>query len=189
MLKELVMKNRSCRRFHQEIPVQRETLEQLIDLSRYVASPHNMQPLKYLIFCDEENNEKIFSTISWARYIESWKGPAQGERPPSYIIMLGDTAIKDHFEREAGIAAQTIMLGATEIGYGGCILGSAHQDKLREYLKIDNRYRILLVLAIGKPAEKVVLEEAGPDGDIKYWRDKDDVHHVPKRKLEDIILE
>jgi nitroreductase len=102
--------------------------------------------------------------------------------------MVGDTEIRDSFGREAGIAAQTIMLGATEMGYGGCILGSAHQRDLRDYLKIDKRYEILLVLAIGKPAEKSVIEEVGADGDIKYWRDRDGVHHVPKRKLKDIIL-
>jgi nitroreductase len=188
MLKDLVIKNRSYRRFKQDITVERDTLIQLIDTARLVGSPHNLQPLKYMVFCDAETNEKIFSTLSWAMYLKDWQGPAQGERPPSYIIILGDKEISDRFERDAGIAAQTIMLGATEMGYGGCILGSAKHDKLREFLKIPERYQIMLVLAIGKPGEKVVIEEVGADGSIKYWRDKDDVHHVPKRELKDIIL-
>jgi nitroreductase len=189
MLRDLVIKNRSYRRFKQDIAVGRDTLKQLVDLARVTASPHNMQPLKYILSCDAETNEKIFSTLSWAKYIEDWAGPAPGERPPAYIIILGDTEISHGFERDAGIAAQTIMLGAVEMGYGGCIMGSAHQEKLRNFLKIDKRYQIMLVLPIGKPAEKSIIEETGPDGDIKYWRDSNDVHHVPKRALDDIILE
>jgi nitroreductase len=189
MLKYLVKKNRSYRRFRQEIAVERDTLVQLVDLARIASSPHNLQPLKYILSCDAETNEKIFSTLSWAMYLKDWVGPAPGERPPSYIIILGDKEIGSSFERDAGIAAQTIMLGAVEMGYGGCILGSAHHDKLRSFLKIDDRYQIMLVLAVGKPGEKVVIENVGPDGDIKYWRDQDGVHHVPKRALKDIILE
>jgi nitroreductase len=188
MFKDLVLKNRSHRRFQEDIPVERETLVQLIDLARHVASPHNLQPLKYMIFCDAEVNEKIFRTISWAMYLKDWPGPKPGERPPSYIIVLGDSEISISCERDAAIAAQTIMLGATELGYSGCMLGSPKRDMLREFLKIPERYQIMLVLAIGKPGEKVVIDEVGADGSIKYWRDQDDVHHVPKRKLEDIVL-
>jgi nitroreductase len=188
MLKDLIMKNRSHRRFQEDIPVERDTLVQLIDLARNVASPHNLQPLIYMVFCDAEANEKIFSTISWAMYLKDWPGPKPGERPPSYIIILGDSEISTSCERDAAIAAQTIMLGATELDYSGCILGSAKHDMLREFLKIPERYQIMLTLAIGKPGEKVVIDEVGADGSIKYWRDKDDVHHVPKRKLEDIVI-
>ena len=120
--------------------------------------------------------------------MRSWSGPAEGERPSAYIVILGDTEISKSFGCDHGIAAQSIMLGATERGLGGCMIGSIKKNALRETLEIPERYEIQLVLALGKPAETVVLEDVGPDGDIKYYRDEADVHHVPKRSLDDLIL-
>ena len=119
----------------------------------------------------------------------SWSGPEEGERPSAYIVILGDTELNKSFGCDHGIAAQSIMLGATERGLGGCMIGSIDRDELRQVLDIPERYEILLVLALGKPNETVVLEEVGPDGDIKYYRDEEDVHHVPKRSLAELVLE
>ncbi|UCC65331.1 MAG: nitroreductase family protein [Anaerolineae bacterium] len=124
----------------------------------------------------------------WAGYLQDWSGPAEGERPAAYVIALGDTELRREFDRDLGIAAQTIMLAATERGLGGCMIGSIDREQLRGVLDVPERYRILLVLALGKPAEKVLLEPVGPDGNIRYYRDEDDVHHVPKRSLEEVIL-
>ena len=117
-----------------------------------------------------------------------WSGPEEGERPSAYIVILGDTELRKGFGCDHGIAAQSIMLGATERGFGGCMIGSIDRPELRQVLDIPERYEILLVLALGKPAETVVLEDVGPDGDIKYYRDDEDVHHVPKRTLDELIL-
>ena len=81
-----------------------------------------------------------------------------------------------------------MMLGATERGLGGCMIGSIQKDDLRKVLDIPEQYEIVLVLALGKPAEKVVIDDVGPDGSYRYYRDDEDVHHVPKRSLEDIIV-
>ncbi len=188
MIRELVTKNRSYRRFHQEVPVERETLRELVDLGRLSASAANKQPLKYILSCEAERNALIFPCLRWAGYIKDWRGPAEGERPAAYIIVLGDTRISPGFLCDHGVAAQSIMLGATEKGLGGCILAAVQRTKLRKLLQIPEHYEILLVLALGKPREKVTLETVGPDGDIKYWRDEDQVHHVPKRALDDIIV-
>ena len=188
MIRELVTKNRSYRRFHQEVPVERETLRELVDLGRLSASAANKQPLKYILSCEAERNALIFPCLRWAGYIKDWRGPAEGERPAAYIIVMGDTSISPAFLCDHGVAAQSIMLGATEKGLGGCILAAVQRTKLSKLLQIPEQYEILLVLALGKPREKVTLETVGPDGDIKYWRDKDQVHHVPKRKLDDIIV-
>ena len=102
--------------------------------------------------------------------------------------MVGDTKISKTFECDHGIAAQSILLGASELGFGGCMLGSINKAALKKDLKISPRYKILLVIALGKPKEKVVIEKKKNGGNIKYWRDNKNVHHVPKRKLEDIIL-
>ena len=189
MLKELVKRNRSYRRFFEDHPVSVETLRGLVDLARQTASAANRQPLKYMLSNANPRNEGIFDCLAWAAYIKEWKGPAPGERPAAYIIMLGDKDIADNYWCDPGIAAQTILLGAVEQDLGGCILGAIQKDKLRKSLEIPDRYEILYVLALGKPRETVVLEPLGADGDIKYWRGADDIHHVPKRSLDEIIVD
>jgi len=188
MIRDLVVKNRSYRRFHQEFVIERETLRQLVDLARLSASAANMQPLKFVLSCDPQRNVLIFPHLAWAGYLRDWPGPSEGERPSAYIIILGDTEIRGSFGCDHGIAAQSILLGATERGLGGCIIGSVRRQALREALGVPSRYEILLVLALGKPKEKVVIEKVGPAGDIKYWRDSEGVHHVPKRSLDDMIV-
>ena len=189
MLKDLVRKNRSYRRFHQEVPVEGETLRELVDLARLSASGANRQPLKFILVSDPATNAQIFPHLSWAGYLKDWGGPAEGERPAAYVVILGDTQITPSFGCDECIAAESIMLGATERGLGGCIMRSVNRDALREILDIPERYKILLVLALGKPAEQVVIEAVGPDGDIRYYRDEQGVHHVPKRALEELILQ
>jgi nitroreductase len=187
-LRELVLKNRSYRRFKQEISIDIETLKQLVELARLSASGANLQPLKYMLCNDAKKNEEIFPSLAWAGYLRDWPGPRQGERPSAYIIVLGDKNISKSFGCDHGIAAQSILLGATEKGLGGCIIGSIKREALRTALRIPVQYEILLVIALGTPKETVRLEEAGPDGNIKYWRDEDDIHHVPKRSLEEMII-
>jgi nitroreductase len=189
MLRELVLKNRSYRRFKQDIAIDRNTLLELVDLARLSSCTRNRQPLKYMVSCDIEKNRRIFDCLTWARDLKDWGGPAEGERPSAYIIILGDTGISKVFDQDAGIATQSIMMGAVDKGYGGCILASVNRKKLSASLKIDDRYEIILVLALGIPAEKVVIENLPADGDTRYWRDKDEVHHVPKRALKDIVIE
>ena len=188
MIRDLVMQNRTCRRFYQEVAVEPETLRELVDLARCSSSGANRQPLKYILSCEPEKNALIFSQLGWAGYLKDWPGPPEGERPSAYIIMLGDTEISKNYFCDHGIAAQSIFLGAREKGLGGCIHAGVKRDELSKALGIAPRYEILLVLSLGKPKEKVVFETVGPDGDIKYWRDKDGVHHVPKRRLDDIII-
>jgi nitroreductase len=188
MLEDLVRKNRSCRRFHQDVSVDIETLRALVNLARLSASGSNLQPLKYILSCQPETNARIFPHTRWAGYLKDWPGPAEGERPAAYIVILGDTDIRKSFGCDHGIAAQSIMLGATERGLGGCMIGSIDKGGLRQVLGIPDRCEILLILALGKPKETVVLEEVGPDGSTKYYRDAQGVHHVPKRSLDELIL-
>lgn len=188
MLEELVARNRSYRRFYEAEDIKEGTLRELVDLARLSASGANRQPLKYLLSSAHQRNKLIFPHLSWAAYLRDWRGPEEGERPSAYIIVLGDVDICESFGVDHGIAAQSILLGATERGLGGCIIASVDRDALREALEIDPRFKILLVLALGKPKETVVIEPIGPDGDVKYWRDANGVHHLPKRGLDDIIV-
>lgn len=186
MLKSLVRKTRSYRRFKQT-PVPRQTLLDLVDLARLCPSGANRQPLKYALSCDPERNARVFACLSWAAYLGQWT-PADGERPTAFIVVLCDTAVSKAAGCDHGIAAQTIALGAMEKGLGACMVGSVKREQLAQALGLDPRYEILLVIALGEPGEKVVLEDVTPGGDIKYWRDTKGVHHVPKRLLKDIVV-
>jgi nitroreductase len=186
-LKDLVFKTRSCRRFEESRRIDFKTLENLVDLARFSASGANRQPLKYLLYNSPEDCARVFHSLLWAAYLADWSGPEAGERPSAYIIILGDKEISEGFGVDHGIAAQSIMLGATEAGFGGCMIASVRRDILREEFKIPERFEILLVLALGKPVENVIIDDI-KDGDVKYWRDDKKNHHVPKRPLDELII-
>ena len=181
------MQTRSFRRFRQAEPIAVETLKELIDLARLGGSARNVQPLKYLLVNTPAQSAEIFPHLGWAGYLKNWQGPVEGERPSAYIICLLDTRISNEAECDMGIATQNILLGATEKGLGGCRIASFSR-KLQVILDMPDHLQILLVLALGKPKETVLLEDSSPDGNIKYWRDENQVHHVPKRSLEEIII-
>lgn len=188
MFKDLILKNRTYRRFFQNEVVSRQTLTELVDLARLSASASNLQPLKYILSNDSKLNSEIFPCLAWAGYLKDWPGPIEGERPSAYIVMLGDTSVGRTFGSDQGISAQSIMLGAAEKGLGGCMIASVQKQKLREVLNIPEHLEILLVLAIGKPKENVVIEKMPPSGEVRYWRSEDGTHHVPKRSLDEIII-
>lgn len=189
MMKELVRKNRTFRRFYQDFSIERGTLEELIDLARLSSCGANLQSLKYIISNEPAKNAIVFEHLKWAGYLTDWPGPEEGERPSAYIIMLGDKEISKNYFWDHGIAAQSILLGACEKGLGGCMFGSVDKEGLKNKLNIPERYELLMVIALGKPKEVVVLEEIEEGGSIKYWRDEKGVHHVPKRKLKNILLD
>lgn len=187
VLLKLIKANRSYRRFVESEPISMEVLKELVELARFSASGSNLQPLKFYLSNSPERNEKIFSTLAWAGYLRDWEGPAAGERPSAYILILGDDSIRKSVGCDHGIAAQSIMLGAAARGLGGCMIGSIQRKELAAILNLPDSLSILLVLALGKPAENVVLEEAEAGG-IEYYRDENDIHHVPKRPLEELIV-
>ena len=187
-LAALVQKNRSYRRFDEQYLVDRSILHDLIKLAQYCPTGNNMQPLKFWLSNTKPMNEAIFQHLGWAASLKEWKGPNVGERPVAYIIILGDTRIQVNFGVDFGIAAQTILLGAVEKDLGGCMIASIHRDELAEALNIPDHFRILLVVALGKPVEGVVTEPIGADGSVRYYRDSNLVHHVPKRSLDELIV-
>jgi len=188
MMRELVTRSRSRRRFQEERQVGSEVLTELIEIARLTPSASNKQPLKYLLSRTREGDDAIFGCLAWAFHLKDWPGPAPGERPAAYVVILGDKEIAETVPWDHSVAAQTIMLAAVEKGLGGCIIASIDRERLRKELALPARYHILLVVALGYPHETVVLEEMR-GGDYKYWRDKEGVHHVPKRSLADLILE
>lgn len=186
--KDLVKSNRSCRRFDNSFSLDTQTLTDLVELARYTASGANNQPLKYIISSSREQNDKIFSCLTWAAYLKEWKGPEPSEQPTGYIVILGDTTIANNFWCDHGIAAQTMLLGARAKGLAGCMFAAINIKKLKELLGIGDQLEVKLVIALGKPVEEACIDDVEPGGDIRYFRDENQVHHVPKRKLDELIF-
>lgn len=186
--RELVLATRSTRRFNGQKQVALDTLRQLIDLARQTSSSRNRQPLKYILINGNHGRAEVFSCLNWAKALDKWGGPSEQERPAAYVIILGDTTISDNFSADPGISSQTIMLAARTFGLGGCILASADRDMLRAKFQIPAHLEIVLTLALGEPAEEIQLETMS-DGETRpYWRDEQDVHHVPKRPLAEVTF-
>lgn len=186
-VKDALRLSRSYRRFDESVRIPEEDLLTIVDAARLSPSGRNAQPLKFYVSSDPETNALIFQTLAWAGYLPEWEGPTEGERPAAYIIQLLDTGISKTTFADEGITAQSMLLQAVELGYGGCIVASVKRDSLRQILGIPDKFEIKHVIALGRPVEKVVIEDIR-DNDIKYWRDADGTHHVPKRPLDEIIF-
>ncbi len=189
MLKDLVMKCRTFRRFYQDVPIPMEDLRDFVDTARLTASASNAQSLRFKLVNEPALCAQIFDHVRWAAALKDWDGPEEGERPSAYIVIAGDPSISKNRIYDVGIAAQTIMLAAVEKGYGGCMMLSFERPSMYRVLGVDpDRYTLELVLALGKPKEQVKIVPVGADGSTTYYRDEHQVHCVPKRGVEDVIL-
>ena len=190
ILKELLQKDRSIRRFDESKSIKKETLTSLIDLCRYCASGRNLQPLKYKIISEKDMNEAIFPWLGWAGYLKEWPGPEEGERPTAYLIQCLDKNITENLLCDDGLQLQAITLGAIAQGIGACIIKSFNSKKIREILDLPDNLEITYIVALGYPVEKVVIEEmdSNLEDGFYYYRTEDKVHHVPKRNLKELIL-
>lgn len=189
-LRQLMMADRTVRRFQENREVSKETLERLVELTRYCPSGRNAQPLRYLPVTSEDDKMKVFPLLKWAGYFQDWDGPEKGERPAAYLIQCLDTKYGKDCLCDDGLQLEAITLGMRTLGLGGCIIKAFNAPKLAEVLQLDSRYAPRYVLAIGYPAEEVRIEDmpVDDDADFKYYRTADGVHHVPKRQLEQLII-
>ncbi len=160
-----------------------------IECARLSASAANRQPLKYYISFDSKDNALIQPLTAWAAKLRPNRIlPDKGHYPTSFIIICVDTEIQPSVQsadRDIGIAAQSILLAAVSQGYGGIMIG-AFDKKIKSALTLPESIEPALIIALGKPDEKIILEDAVDS--IDYYRDETDVHHVPKRMLKDIVI-
>ena len=185
-LRELLARNRSYRRFDQSLAIPAGDLVEWVANVRLAPSAGNLQPLRFVIVNDPQRNREIFQQLKWAMYLKEWDGPQEGERPAAYIVVLAGNRRGEFVHIDTGIALQTILLGAVEKGYGGCAVASCNRERIRAILGIEDQLDIILVIALGKPCERVIIEDMRWE-DMRYWRDEAGVHHVPKRRLEDML--
>lgn len=186
-LLDLIIKTRSYRRFDESHTIESNQLKALVQLAGLASSARNAQALRYKIIDSQKDRDSLFPLLAWAGYLTEWPGPELGERPTAYIIVVHDTVVNPNIHCDDGLAIQNILLGATEQGLGGCILGAFDKEKIKSLFGIEKKFDIKYIIALGKPTEKVVIEEV-QDNNIRYWRDENGVHHVPKRNVEDILI-
>ncbi|MGB3211037.1 MAG: nitroreductase family protein [Desulforhopalus sp.] len=191
-MQEIIARTRTFRRFVEKDPISTATLCDLIDLARLGGSARNGQPWQYMLANNPELCEKIFPYLGWAGYLTDWKGPVEGERPSAYILCLLNKNRLKGPESEAqfdlGVATQNLLLGAMEKRIGGCRIG-AFNPNLASLFNLPEYLHLSLVIALGKPRETVLIEECKDDDDIRYWRDENGAHHVPKRPLKSCLVD
>ncbi len=191
MIKDIIRKNRSYRGFNEERKIAKQELLELTDLARLAPSSVNMQPLKYKLVYEENDVNKIRPLLGWARALPNLQIPHKGMQPTGFIVICIDENITTEIvrmQKDIGIAGQTILIGAVEMGLGGCMIGNFVPSQISGALNLPEHIKPHLVIALGEPKEKIVITEIEDGEPTNYYRDENDVHYVPKRKLEDIVL-
>lgn len=185
----LAKSSRSYRRFDESRPVSREQLLMLVEAARFAPCARNAQELRFHVVADADERARVFRHLRWAAALKDWNGPEPGERPGGYVVILApEPSVKTALHGyDAGMAAQTILLAARTLGLGGCVVKSFDQGLLAELRVADPGLDASLVLALGVPAEQVVLEPADTPHGLAYWREPDGSHHVPKLSLEELL--
>lgn len=188
ILRHLLMRNRSTRRFRQSERLERAELINLIELTRYVSSGRNLQPLKYVPVTSEEECDSIFPLLAWAGYYTDWDGPEEGERPAAYLVQCLDTSLTENPLCDEGLQLEAISLGAVAAGYNCCIIKAFNAPKLKVFLNLPEHIRPVYILALGKAAENPRIVNMENSDDIKYFHDEQGIHCVPKRPLSELII-
>ncbi len=187
-LKNLLVKDRSIRRFDASRHIGVDILLNLVDLTRYCASGRNLQPLRYRIVESEAECGLVYPLLAWAGYLKDWDGPVAAERPVAYLVQCLDTDLTKNCLCDDGLQIQAITLGATALGIGACVIKSFNAPKLRELLALPDNMEPRYVIALGYPIEQIVIEPMTSPDEIEYYRTPDHIHHVPKRPLSSLII-
>ncbi len=191
MIKDLIEKCRSYRGFNEDRKITKEELLDFVECARLCPSSTNTQPLKFYLSWEKDEVEKILAQTRWAAALPELDLPFDGTHPTAFIVICQDLDIDNNipkFQKDVGFTAHAILLAAVEDGLGGLMIGNFNAGGIREVLDLPDNLSPQLVVALGEPAETVVLTEVGEDGSTKYYRDENNVHYVPKRSLEDITL-
>lgn len=187
MFSDLVKATRSFRNFDPSYRLSDDLMTGLIELCRYTPSTANSQSIKFAYACSEEACVKVFPMLGWAGYIKENKPPYDGNVPAGYILICFDTDISPEIEIDAGICAQTIVLGAMDMGIGACMIGSFDKKKASELFNLPSNIKPRLMIALGRPKETVEIVDI-KDGDVRYYRDGKEKHFVPKRTVSELTL-
>ena len=191
MFKDIVKKSRSYRGYDESRRISREELLELVDCARFAPSSVNGQPFQYLLVWKKEDVDRLQPLTGWARALPDMKLPHPGKCPTAFVVICQNTEWDpdlNRYLRDVGAVAQTMLLAATQEGLGGIMIGNFSPAKVAHEMELPETIVPMRSVAFGKPDEKIVITEIENGQSTKYYRDEQDVHYVPKRKLEDIVL-
>ncbi len=190
MLKDLLKQSRSYRSFDESVKIPYQSICDWIDCTRYCPSSINLQMLKFRIVTEETECQQLLAQTNWAGKLKPLVLPPKNNAPVAYVVICADRDVianAEQFQKDVGICAQTIMLAASEGGFGGCMIGSFSQKELSSLLNLPENFVPQLVLALGKPNETVMLADEDENGNVTYYRENG-IHYVQKRSLEHLII-
>lgn len=183
-LDTLLRRNRSYRGYDPGRLVTREELTKMVEATTLVPSGKNQQALRYRLVTEEES-DKVLPLIRMGAALPELHLPFPGTEPRAFLVVCSTVPENPVLDIDLGIAAQSLLLKAVEMGLNGLIIRAFDPARLQEALGLERTP--LLVIAIGKGAENIYLRPVDAGEPLNYYR-KDGVHFVPKLKAEDLII-
>jgi nitroreductase len=189
---QAIKQRRSVRRF-KERAVDFPVLEKCIEAAWLAPTAKNVQVIEYVVVDDPKLLPAVLDTVRlWAGVTRPEDGWSPGNRPQAYIVAVVNRALlleRGAGERntayDAGLAVENLVLAAEGLGLGSCVITSFEPEKLGRVLCLPEKYEIAMLVALGFPDEKPVIETSGDS--TERWVDEKGVRHVPKRPLADIL--
>lgn len=181
---KLVAKNRSYRGYDNSFTVREDQLRRIMEVVPACPSARNQQVLRLRPVLAAEA-DKVLPFIRLGGALRDMKLPLPGTEPRAFIVICSTAAEDKYVNMDIGIIAQTMLLQATEIGLNGICIGAFDHEAVQKSLELP--YEPLLIVAIGKGAEKIQMVGISEDESHNYYR-QDGVHFVPKLPLDKIVL-
>lgn len=185
-LGKLIFKNRSYRGYDNSFVVRRDQLLRIVETNTRIPSARNSQQLRFRIVTSEEAH-KVLPHFRLGGALPHLHLPHEGSEPRAFIVVCAVPPIDHYTYIDLGISAQTMLLQAVEIGLGGICIGAFDKEALKASLELP--LDPLLLIAIGKPAEKIELVSISADQSHTYYRDENGTHYVPKVRAEELLIE
>lgn len=185
-LDSLLLKNRSCRGYDHSVRVGEDVLRKIVAVNTKIPSARNQQALRFRLVAAEDEVSVVNQNIKLGGALPELHLPFPGTEPLSFIIVCSAIEPERYVYVDLGISLQSMLLKAVEIGLNGLIVCAFNAKEIAEALHLE--MPPLAVLAIGKSAERFKLVDMPSDGSVKYYRDADGVHCVPKRGVEEILI-
>jgi len=185
-LDSLLKKNRSYRGYDSSWKVPVTVLEKMVEVTQWVPTGKNQQAFRFKLVTEENEVRTVTENVKMGALLPELHLPTPGTEPPAYIIVCTTVPECKRVQVDAGIAVQSMLLKAVEMGYNGLIIAAFNATKLTEAFSLP--YPPVLVLAVGKGAEKIEMTEISANESHNYYRDENGTHFVPKVRWQELII-
>lgn len=185
-LDSLLKKNRSYRGYDNSWKVPVSVLEKMVEVTQWVPTGKNQQAFRFKFVTEESEVRTVTENVKMGALLPELHLPMPGTEPPAYIIVCTTVPECKRVQVDAGIAVQSMLLKAVEMGYNGLIIAAFNAKKLTEAFALP--YPPVLVLAVGKGAEKIEMTEISADESHNYYRDENGTHFVPKVRWQELVI-